>query len=521
MSRTRLFSTLRRWSKLTQGARARAIPVDEHAALERERFNSRRRDFLKTTAIAAGALTLGAKLPLLGCGGSSARTARIGIVGAGMAGLMCARTLEQAGLRADLYEAQGRVGGRMWTQRGLAGDQLLELGGELIDTQHTLLRTLATELGLTLDDLAAYDAEVKAEVIHLGGRIVPESEILSAWSRIHDRLVTDLTSSENDPNELIRLDALSIADYLTALPDLDPVLRDLLDLAYTCEYGLPIDQQSAMNLLWLIGLDTADAFEIFGTSDERFHTHEGNDAFPTRVAAALASTLHTGHRLVRVTTLADGRHRLTFTTGASSIEETFDHVVFALPWTTLRAVEFEPALPTDKAQMIQTLGYGTNAKLMLGFASRPWRTTHQSSGSTVTDSGPQTLWETSRGQAGPQGILTIFTGGAEGVAVGEGTPEARAAAYLPKIEGIYPGTAAGYRASSAVRMHWPTFEYMKGSYACYKPGQARWSGTEGERVGNLHFAGEHTSADFQGFMEGAAESGVRVAHELLADLGRS
>jgi monoamine oxidase len=168
--------------------------------------------------------------------------------------------------------------------------------------------------------------------------------------------------------------------------------------------------------------------------------------------------------------------------------------------------------------MIANLGYGTNAKLMLGFDSRPWRKTHGKSGSTLTDNGPQTIWETSRGQAGAEGILTVFTGGAEGLIVGGSSAEARALAYLRKLEVIYPGVQAAYRPGSAVRMHWPTFEFMKGSYACFKPGQAIWSGTEGERVGNLHFAGEHTSVDFQGYMEGAAESGIRAAEEIVADL---
>jgi len=167
--------------------------------------------------------------------------------------------------------------------------------------------------------------------------------------------------------------------------------------------------------------------------------------------------------------------------------------------------------------MIRELGYGTNAKLMLGFESRPWRTLHGAAGSTFCDNGPQTLWETSRGQAGAQGILTVFTGGAEGLAVGQGTPEARARAYLPALDAIYPGTQAAYRADSAVRMHWPTFDLAKGSYSCLQPGQGAWLERIGERDGNLLFAGEHTSADFQGYMEGAAESGIRAAEALLAD----
>ena len=70
-----------------------------------------------------------------------------------------------------------------------------------------------------------------------------------------------------------------------------------------------------------------------------------------------------------------------------------------------------------------------------------------------------------------------------------------------------------------VRFHWPTHEWVKGSYACYTPGQrTAFRGAEGERVGQLHFAGEHCSLQFQGFMEGAIETGEATARALLADL---
>ena len=70
-----------------------------------------------------------------------------------------------------------------------------------------------------------------------------------------------------------------------------------------------------------------------------------------------------------------------------------------------------------------------------------------------------------------------------------------------------------YLAATAVRMHWPSYPLTKGSYACYAPGQWAFWGTEGlpENRDTLHFCGEHTSLDFQGYMEGAAESGERAA----------
>lgn len=68
-------------------------------------------------------------------------------------------------------------------------------------------------------------------------------------------------------------------------------------------------------------------------------------------------------------------------------------------------------------------------------------------------------------------------------------------------------------------MHWPGYQFTLGSYSCYKVNQ--WTtiaGAEFESVDNLHFAGEHCSYDFQGYMNGGAETGRRAAEEILLKL---
>jgi monoamine oxidase len=134
-----------------------------------------------------------------------------------------------------------------------------------------------------------------------------------------------------------------------------------------------------------------------------------------------------------------------------------------------------------------------------------------------TDLPVQQTWDTTIGQDGAHGIMTNFLGGEQGVASGEGTAEEWATGVLPDLEQIWPGMDAAWT-GKAVRMHWPTVPTMKGSYACYKPGQWAFYGVEGQREGNLHFCGEHTSLDFQGYMEGGAETGALVAAEILEDL---
>ena len=90
---------------------------------------------------------------------------------------------------------------------------------------------------------------------------------------------------------------------------------------------------------------------------------------------------------------------------------------------------------------------------------------------------------------------------------------------MSQVEKIYPGATDAFT-KKAVRQHWPSSPFVRGSYTCFKPGQyTALAGSIAAPVGNLFFAGEHTSEDFNGYMEGAAESGERAAKEVLAKVG--
>ena len=176
-------------------------------------------------------------------------------------------------------------------------------------------------------------------------------------------------------------------------------------------------------------------------------------------------------------------------------------------------------MPAAQRKAIRELGYGTNAKLIAGFLGRPWEDAH-STGYTFTDLEFQCCWETSRGQPGSHAILTNFAGGNLGQHLNEGALEDRANTFATQVEQIYPGTRNAFT-NKAIRQHWPSSPFALGSYTCYKPGQySTLSETIATPIGNLFFAGEHTSAEFNGYMEGAAESGERAAKEVLAKVGR-
>ncbi len=178
-------------------------------------------------------------------------------------------------------------------------------------------------------------------------------------------------------------------------------------------------------------------------------------------------------------------------------------------------------MPAWKRLAINELGYGTNAKMMVGFTSRPWKAIG-SNGSSYSDLlNHQTTWETNPERANAnRAILTDYSGGVRGAGLLPGQVQQEATRFLMDLDLVYPGAQAAASITSAGNYlvhleHWPSNPLTLGSYTCYKPGQfTTIAGNEGKPVGNLFFAGEHANSfyEWQGFMEGAALSGIDAAN---------
>jgi monoamine oxidase len=518
MARTPLVDLLRRAAAIAAVARRTGMPLDETIERERElRVDHARRRFLRNSAGASAALALAACVPM-------PRTRDdddVVIVGAGVAGLTCAYRLRQAGTRVRVFEAQERIGGRMFSLRNhFADGQVCELGGELIDTGHARIRALAAELGLALDDLSQDPTATAGDIWYANGRRYSEAEILAAFAPLAAAIARD---AETIPDEAITyatpggveaLDRESMSAWLDR-NGASGWLRTLIEVAYTTEMGLECSEQSALNFLTFIDPGT-ETFRIFGASDERFHVRGGNDQIPHRLGAALGASVETGQMLEAIRQSADGTYTLSFRRGAGASEVRAKRVVLAVPFTTLRRVRIDVELAPVKRRAIDALRYGTNAKLMIGFDERVWWTRHRLGGATYSDLKTQTTWETSRMQPGSAGILTNFVGGRHGIEIGEGTPKAQADAATAQLDAIFPGLSTARANSREARFHWPSFPWTLGSYACLTPGQ--WTtirGAIGERAGNLFFAGEHCAFDNQGFMEGGVETGEWAAADIV------
>jgi monoamine oxidase len=542
MSRTPLFGLLRQSFRTAAYSVTQREPLDElldrrrehrlRRSAERDEPTMSRRQFVAGTAAVAAVAAIDACAPRRPTGAVTPRrddgTAPVLIIGAGIAGLTAGYRLRQAGIPVRIIEAQNRIGGRMYSLRNFFADgQVCELGGELIDTGHSRIQALARELGIALDDLSTDDATLSREAFYFDGALRTERDVVEAFIPVARRITSDLAALGADPvvthrdahPTAITLDRMSMAQWLDDL-GVSGWFRKLLDVAYTTESGMSIDRQSSLNFLLMIDTEP-QPFHIFGESDERYHVHEGNDLIPRTLADKLSDAIETNTVLESIARRGDGPYVCSLRRGSSSVTATAPQVIVAIPFTMLRDVRIDAELPAAKRRAIAELGYGTNAKLMVGFSSRVWRERARSNGSVLTDLPFQLTWETSRLQSGRAGILTNFTGGAHGIELGQGTASEQAARMVADLERVFPGVTAARAGMKEVRFHWPSFAWTRGSYASYLTGQ--WTalrGVEGEPVDGLYFAGEHCSLEAQGFMEGGCETGERAAKEVAEARGR-
>ncbi len=513
-----------------------ALDILQASTSHRTRGALSRRDFLLRAGATGAALAFSA-IPGFPHRAAAAKpvpsSLSVGIVGAGLAGLACADTLTARGIRASIYEAATRAGGRCWSLRGFFSGQVAERGGELIDTSHKTLLGYAERFGLALED----DHDQPGEIVYhfLGQRysacsIMAEfRDFLSIARGDLNRLSPKVSALSHAPHDAA-LDRTSLLAYLEGHNEAGvpagPLAKAAIIAAYEAEYGLAAAEQSCLNFLLFIHSDprsTLTPFSVF--SDERYHLADGNDRIVEGLTRKLAGQLSYESRLARVRRLSDGRIELTFQIGSRTTVKIHDVAVLALPFTVLREIELDAslAIPLSQLAAIRTLGYGTNAKLMIGFSGRPWRAAG-CNGTIYADLGSvQTAWETnpSRGTE-TRGVLINYSSGARGAALNPHAVQTDAKRILSDLNVIYPGildAATVVQGQYLAHLeHWPSNPLTKGSYTCYRPGQfTTIAGLEGRPVDNLFFAGEHTNSfyEWQGFMEGAALSGISAARSIL------
>jgi monoamine oxidase len=440
------------------------------------------------------------------------------VAGAGLAGLTAAYDLAAMGAAVTVIEARDRLGGRVWTIRdGFADRQHAEAGGDMIDESQHEIRQLADALGLKLSRiLRGGFGYVRAGPAGATGsaaqpRLVTRG-VVHGWDQLARRLGGlaeryRLAERRWDSPIAADLARRSVAQWL----DDERADADLRATA-TGLRGFFLADPEELSLLALVDQFAGNDQPGSGAPGAMFRITGGNDRLAAALAARLDGRIQLGTELVAVSVRGRAVHA-TLKHGRMSAPLISDYLVLALPASVLRRVPITPALPAHQHEAIASLKYGRATKTLLQFSRRFWRAPGRprAFGSPLPCGA---IWEGNEEQTGRAGILTLLAGGSA-------SDQTQAAVAKDGIGRFADGLAwlgadrAEFGASRQVV--WESDPLARGGYAffdpSFDPALREWLARP---AGRLFFAGEHTSIRWQGYMNGAVESGRRAAAEIAA-----
>ncbi|MBI3492764.1 MAG: FAD-dependent oxidoreductase [Acidobacteria bacterium] len=429
------------------------------------------------------------------------------VSGAGLAGLAAAHDLTAMGADVIVVDARDRVGGRVWTIRdGFAQNQHAEGGGDMIDDAQHEIRALAAELGLTLTRILrggfGYVRQDDA-----GRPRMVRRRALRGWTRLAgalDEFIHPYRLAEQrwDSPIVAAIAKRSVASWLDEVRA-DPELR----ATATGLRGFFLADPDELSLLALV--DQFAATDAWGSLRR---IEGGNDRLATALAAPLGSRLHLNTDVVALT--HRGRTvRVTVKNARAQSQITCDYVVLALPATTLRRIPIAPSLPSPQHDAIARLKYGRATRTLLQFSRRFWRAPRRP-GAFGSPLFFGAVWDGNEEQRGRAGILSLLAGGGASDATQSLVAKEGPRGLAQSLEWL---GARGADLVGSKQIVWEQDPHARGGYAyfdpAYDPALRAWLARP---FGRLFFAGEHTSIRWQGYMNGAVESGRRAAAEIAA-----
>lgn len=430
------------------------------------------------------------------------------MVGAGFAGLTAAYELASAGFDVTVLEARARVGGRVLTFGDFVEQRTVEGGGELIGSNHPIWNAYANRFALEFLDVTE-DENLELAVV-LDGRKLSNMQARALYDEMDAALSTmSRDAARVDADEpwktefAEQLDRRTCAEWIEAL-DASPQCKLALRVQLTADNGMVPERQSYLAHLAMVKGGGLDAF---WTESEVFRCRAGNQELARRLASELgADRVLLGKPVSQIRSNSDGAH---VRCADGSVFEA-DDVVLAIPPSTWSRVHFDPALPPRLAPQL-----GDSVKFLTAVRRRFWLEDGRAA-DALADGDVSMLWESTDGQRGDSGAsLCAFSSGPAAEACRARAGDSQRAAYRDAIEALLPGSA---REAFATRfMDWPSDPWTACGYSFPAPGEVTSLGPVW-RAGHerLHFAGEHTSTRFPGYMEGALDSGARVARAIAS-----
>ncbi len=469
-----------------------------------------RREFLRASlAASAGTLlcdSFGSAQQVDLKGKKSASKRRVVVIGGGFAGLACAHELKSAGYHVTLLEARNRYGGRVLSFDDLVEGKNVEGGGELIGSNHPTWVSYADKFGLKFVDVTE-DEDLVMPIVLNGKQLSGEEgtklyeEMDEAFNRLNAKAETiDADQPWKSPNAAL-LDKGHMGAWIAEL-DVSDICRTAITVQLSSDNGTAVDRQSYLAMLASI---KGGELEKYWTESEVYRCQGGNQQLALKLAEAIGeSNVHLNLPVTAVK-MSDSGAKVICRDGRTIVA---NDVVLAVPPSVWKKIEFSPALPASlQTQM------GVNTKYLMAFKERFWKEKKQSP-DALTDGIFSMIWEATDNQEGEQGAALVgFSGGPSAEQVRKIPAAQRQKSLAAIMEKLYPDY--GTNLVKTRYMDWPSDPWTLAGYSFPAPGQVTAIGPLLYKgLGRLHFAGEHTSYKFVGYMEGALNSGAALAMRL-------
>jgi monoamine oxidase len=452
-----------------------------------------------------------------------ARQADVVVVGAGFAGLSAARALVEAGVDVIVLEARDRVGGRSYTRPASDGTPI-DLGGQWIGPTQDRLEALAEAVGVPT--FPTYNEGKNIEYQH-GQRMTYEGAISTIDPLVTMETVETILNLNMMANEVpldapwnaplaAEWDAQTVATWMHQNIESEAV-RTLFTLAVQAVFSVEPQDLSFLHFLFYIhsGGNLNQLLSVArGAQERRFHG--GSQSIANAIAREL------GERV----TLNAPVHTITQDTGGARVEcdnvvVSAQRAIIAIPPTLAGRLRYRPALPGYRDQLTQRMPMGTIIKVHCLYETPFWRDEGFSGQVTSFDGIVRVTFDNSP-ESGTPGILMGFIEGNEARLWGRRSValEERRAAVLACLVRYFGEKAA--QPYEYIEQNWADEEYTRGCYAGIMiPGG--WT-TYGEAlrapIGRLHWAGSETATVWNGYLDGAIQSGQRAAAEVLEAIHR-
>jgi monoamine oxidase len=283
-------------------------------------------------------------------------------------------------------------------------------------------------------------------------------------------------------------------------------------------------------MLSMLNTNPENDFELYGESDEIYRIKGGCSLLTKAMKEKLGDRILTEYALTKISNHGK-RYQLSFKDKPDIL---VDYVVLTLPFTKLREVEMDlKELTPEKKKAINEMGYGQNNKIVLGYKSQAWREDGNKFQGNMYNNAVTNGLDASdvKKEDNPAGNYLLYLGGDESLRLANlavkapqappnhvwktTLPESEINKYVDELDKIFPKSKEKYN-NKHVFACWSSYPWVYGSYTCFKPGQ--WTEIMpfvDVPMGNIYFAGEHCSIEWQGFMNGGAETGRLRAEQIM------